>query len=62
MQRHLDMAGDDPEVAMLRAQGLVVAYLTRVVFPLQGARLPVRSEREMRTLAERLEKREEKRE
>ena len=35
--------------------GLVVAYLTRAVFPHQGARLPLRSEREMRTLAESLD-------
>ena len=46
--------GDDPEVAVLRAQGLVVAYLTRAVFPHQGARLPLRSERET-TLAESLD-------
>ena len=39
-QRHQCMAkGDDREVAVLRAQGLVVANLTRAVFPHQGARL-----------------------
>ena len=42
-------------VAALRAQGLVAAYLTRAVFPHQGAKLPFRSEREMRTLAQSLD-------
>ena len=33
-QRHLGMAeGDDPEVAVLLAWGLVVAHLTRAAFP-----------------------------
>ena len=32
----------DSEVAVLRAQGLVVACLTQAVFPQQGARLPQR--------------------
>ena len=56
MQGHAGMAeGDDPEVAALRGQGLVVAHLKRAVFPHQGARLPFRSERELRTLAESLD-------
>ena len=47
--------GDDAEVAVLRSQGLVVASLTRAVFQHQFARLPLRSEPEMRTLAESLD-------
>ena len=36
--------GDGPDEAVLRTQGLVVAFLTRAAFPHQGARLQFRSE------------------
>ena len=46
--------GNGREAAALCTQSLVVAYLMRAVIPHQGAKLPVRSEGVMRTLAESL--------
>ena len=55
MQRQPGMTeGNGREAAALRAQGLVVAYLARTVTPHRDAKLPIRSDGEERTHAERL--------